>query len=86
MENVTEFSVAITVHNNDALKGSYSVQVTMPYGPDAFFVSNYNGDEEDICFNLVSDNSENIHRLGLFSGIMKLILEEIDRECDKLKE
>jgi hypothetical protein len=86
MENVTEFSVVITAHKNGALNGELSVQITMPDRPDAFFVSNKNQNEEDLCFDMVSDSSENIHNLEYFRAIMDQILDQIDRKCQKLKE
>lgn len=86
MENHTEFSVVITEHNNGALKGKVSVQITMPNRPDAFFVSSIHENEENLCFNMVSDSSENIYSLTYFSVIMGLILDEISRKCKKLKK
>jgi len=88
MENLTAFSVVITEHNNGALHGKISVQITMPYRPDAFFVSNTKEIEEgeeqpDVFFDMVSDSSQNIHHLGYFFSIMKQVLDEIDKKRNK---
>lgn len=86
MENKTAFSVVITEHNNGALKGEVSVQITMPNRPDAFFVSKINENEEGLCFNMVSDSSENIYSLSYFNVIMGFVVDEISRKCLELKE